>query len=432
MFIYGKGDICMAKYIAKPDEWVSPSETTGSIQNIGRSILEVSSTNTENTGIRVNQGQIISFEGTVYVRSIGNRNCEFTTVPFKVTGKGGDGGGGGQQYTLPTASAEIKGGVKVGTDFVMDGEVLSLKDFIIPSAKVTETDNGAKIEIKDKSGSSEAIITNGKDGHDGENGLTPIITFVDNEDGTYTLKSVLGQSIQEVIVHDGERGLEGEDGKSAYDIAVSLGYHGTEEEWIASLKGEKGDSGDSVDVSINDNVQNQHTITFTVGDDSKFVVIKDGKDGDTEDWVSGKEYTIGKLVIYNNNIYRCEVENYDRQFNSDKWSLIGSYPVYSSEETIIGTWADNKTLYQKTYSTTTPQTQNTFVKLFDLEETIDVITHIDSTCTNVIKGVSDINSVVDIDPVKIVAFDGSVYCKIYGSQQAGVDVFITIKYTKNA
>ncbi|WP_259424153.1 hypothetical protein [Bacillus velezensis] len=31
-------------------------------------------------------------------------------------------------------------------------------------------------------------------------------------------------------------------GKSAYDIAVDNGFSGTVEEWLASLKGEKGDT----------------------------------------------------------------------------------------------------------------------------------------------------------------------------------------------
>lgn len=34
--------------------------------------------------------------------------------------------------------------------------------------------------------------------------------------------------------------LKGEDGKSAYQLAVELGFVGTEEEWIASLKGKDG------------------------------------------------------------------------------------------------------------------------------------------------------------------------------------------------
>lgn len=40
-------------------------------------------------------------------------------------------------------------------------------------------------------------------------------------------------------------GIPGPPGKSAYQIAVDNGFIGTEEEWIASLKGEKGDPGSS-------------------------------------------------------------------------------------------------------------------------------------------------------------------------------------------
>ena len=42
----------------------------------------------------------------------------------------------------------------------------------------------------------------------------------------------------------GATGATGATGKSAYDIAVEYGFEGTEEEWLASLKGEKGDKGD--------------------------------------------------------------------------------------------------------------------------------------------------------------------------------------------
>ena len=42
---------------------------------------------------------------------------------------------------------------------------------------------------------------------------------------------------------NGKDGSNGNDGKSAYQIAVDGGFKGTEEEWIASLKGEKGDQG---------------------------------------------------------------------------------------------------------------------------------------------------------------------------------------------
>lgn len=49
---------------------------------------------------------------------------------------------------------------------------------------------------------------------------------------------------QSIDVMDGE---DGEEGKSAYEVAVEAGFIGTEEEWLASLKGEKGDKGDKGD-----------------------------------------------------------------------------------------------------------------------------------------------------------------------------------------
>lgn len=39
-----------------------------------------------------------------------------------------------------------------------------------------------------------------------------------------------------------------------YKIAVANGYEGTIDEWLASLKGEKGDKGDPSEVDINDSV----------------------------------------------------------------------------------------------------------------------------------------------------------------------------------
>lgn len=43
---------------------------------------------------------------------------------------------------------------------------------------------------------------------------------------------------------DGIDGIDGTDGKSAYELAVDNGFAGSEAEWLASLKGPKGDPGD--------------------------------------------------------------------------------------------------------------------------------------------------------------------------------------------
>lgn len=43
----------------------------------------------------------------------------------------------------------------------------------------------------------------------------------------------------------GPQGEKGDPGDSAYQIALSTGFEGTEEEWITSLKGPKGDTGET-------------------------------------------------------------------------------------------------------------------------------------------------------------------------------------------
>lgn len=42
----------------------------------------------------------------------------------------------------------------------------------------------------------------------------------------------------------------GRDGKSAYESALENDFNGTEREWLASLKGEKGDKGDKIKLAI--------------------------------------------------------------------------------------------------------------------------------------------------------------------------------------
>lgn len=52
-------------------------------------------------------------------------------------------------------------------------------------------------------------------------------------------------------------------GLSAYEIAVKNGFEGTEEEWLASLKGEPGKDGDSLTVNRKKAVDNNITINGT-------------------------------------------------------------------------------------------------------------------------------------------------------------------------
>ena len=69
-----------------------------------------------------------------------------------------------------------------------------------------------------------------KESHFDNNGNT-IVTFTDNS---------------QIVINGGKKGdngLQGPQGESAYQVAVDAGYVGSESEWLASLKGEKGDQG---------------------------------------------------------------------------------------------------------------------------------------------------------------------------------------------
>ena len=78
-------------------------------------------------------------------------------------------------------------------------------------------------------------------------GETPIERVEASVDGGIGEPSVDVSYVSKVLslsLHN-IKGVQGDEGKSAYEVAVANGYQGTEAEWLASLKGIKGDQGDS-------------------------------------------------------------------------------------------------------------------------------------------------------------------------------------------
>ncbi|NBJ71339.1 MULTISPECIES: hypothetical protein [Clostridia] len=75
------------------------------------------------------------------------------------------------------------------------------------------------------------------------------------------------QNFHDLIDVAGSPGNKGDAGKSAYQIAVDNGFKGTEQEWLASLKGPKGDTVKGKDgVSVTDITSDGTNITFTLSD----------------------------------------------------------------------------------------------------------------------------------------------------------------------
>lgn len=83
-------------------------------------------------------------------------------------------------------------------------------------------------------------------------------------------KTYVEESLEGGGVSQGQPGKDGQNGKSAYELAISNGYTGTETDWLNSLKGSKGDKGDdgkdgkSIS-SIIKNDNNHIIVTFSDG-----------------------------------------------------------------------------------------------------------------------------------------------------------------------
>lgn len=90
----------------------------------------------------------------------------------------------------------------------------------------------------------------------------------------------LGQETQLV-----EEGSVNTSGKNAYDLAVLSGFKGTYEEFMKSLKGEKGDPGRNI-ISIiktkTEGLVDTYTITYSSGE-PQFFSITNGEKGDKGD-----------------------------------------------------------------------------------------------------------------------------------------------------
>lgn len=77
--------------------------------------------------------------------------------------------------------------------------------------------------------------------------LNELRTLINGKQATLVSGTNIKTVNNESILGEGNisipKGEDGDDGKSAYEIAVDNGFEGTEEEWLASLKGAKGDTG---------------------------------------------------------------------------------------------------------------------------------------------------------------------------------------------
>lgn len=91
-------------------------------------------------------------------------------------------------------------------------------------------------ETFDETESTNWTALSGAKGDKGDDGFSPTVTATTVSNGV-DLTIVDKNGTQSVGIRNGENGTDGNDGKSAYELAVENGYTGTEEEWLDSLKG---------------------------------------------------------------------------------------------------------------------------------------------------------------------------------------------------
>ena len=108
--------------------------------------------------------------------------------------------------------------------------------------------SGVVITIVDADGETSATLHHGANGEKGTDGKSAYQIAVEQgyqgseSDWLSSLKGDKGEKGNTGA--KGNPGQDGADGKSAYAIAVEHGYEDSEEKWLLSLKGEKGDTGE--------------------------------------------------------------------------------------------------------------------------------------------------------------------------------------------
>lgn len=170
--------------------------------------------------------------------------------------------------------------------------------------------NALVINLSDSSTYSVNLpLLKGDPGEAGQAGKdAPKITNVTLNDNNLSFALSDNSSYSVVLpLLKGDRGDKGENGLSAYQIAQQAGFHGTETDWLNSLKGQKGDTGSAgkdapkiTGVTLNDD---QTQIIFNMSDGTQIksnfkaptaIPGKDGKDAPT---ITGVNYQENKLIF---------------------------------------------------------------------------------------------------------------------------------------
>ena len=124
-----------------------------------------------------------------------------------------------------------------------------------------------------------------------------------------------GTITYKIIGDQGPQGPKGDDGKSAYQIAVDNGYNGTESEWLETLKVDLVDVEDKLSDTQNilkkDNILEQ--FEWEIGSYTDVGNLKSANAIRTKNTINGGRIALDKWasITLKNNNYKLKVVKYD-------------------------------------------------------------------------------------------------------------------------
>lgn len=219
------------------------------------------------------------------------------------------------------------------------------------------------------------------------------------EEWILSLKGEKGQAGQNGV--DGARGRDGLDGLSAYEVAVENGFRGNEREWLSSLKGEKGEQG-------KDGEDGQDGKDGSPGPDGLSayeLAVKNGFSGTEQEWIEslGKLEDATKLPLTGGTLMINDFPDFTIKRKSGKFSSGMEFANESRELIQLRGGLENNDLAREAYFSLydLDSVQNGTGKLLEL-------LHVSQNLRNIYDNVTKSMKKILVDGEALPAKDGTV------------------------
>ena len=313
---------------------------------------------------------------------------------------------GSEQFKFADTATEIR------LNAFDDGSLASLT----ADAKVRiKNDSGFLLEVSASITNNQAVITSGQltqlpvgsyllelwDTVDGGTAIYPSDGFLRlqiNENAT----GISGELVSSITVDDfirqfgdlsrelkrevsnatatGLKGDKGEDGPSAYQVAVNNGYKGSQTDWLASLVGPKGDKGDRGDEQPGAGAHNSICHDTNLGSaltDAQAAAIKAGT---FDNMFIGNYWTIGGV--------KCRIAAFDHYLHTGDIEctthhvvLVPDTPLYAAKmnetDTTVGAYVGSEM-----YTTGLSQAKTIITNAFGSAHLLTHRNYLQNACTN--------------------------------------------------